>query len=183
MTMKKALSISLIAFTSFLGVFIGVIAGAPAAQAHAGLVSTNPQVASEITVMPEQVTLTFTEELLTLGGKDVNTLSLKDPNGTEIALTDIAVSGAVLSASIPTADYPSGSYEVQYKIVSADGHKLESHYTFSLNAPTLLGEPAATPAPAASSESKVLPLPIVGAIVVVILLGGLFAFRSFNRSK
>ena len=34
-----------------------------------------------------------------------------------------------------------------------------------------------------ADEEEALPLPIVGAIMVVALLGGLYAYRRFNRKK
>jgi methionine-rich copper-binding protein CopC len=148
------------------------------ANAHAGLVSADPAANSEVLVMPEKISLTFTEDLMVLGEKDVNSISLNLMDGPEIALTDIKVDGAVLSATVPAGQYESGTYEVFYKIVSADGHKLSDSYAFSLNSIARV----ATPAPAEDSHG-VLPLPIVGAIVIVLLLGGYFALRARNRKS
>ena len=147
------------------------------ANAHAGLVSSNPEANKEITVMPGEISLTFTEDLLTLGGKSVNTLSLTGPDGL-LTLTSIAVNGAVLSAAVPDGEYTSGTYSVDYKIVSADGHQLGDSYQFSLNAPT----PLIAPAPAADSHG-VLPLPIVGAIAILIAVGGFLALSARNRKR
>ena len=149
------------------------------ANAHAGLVSANPVANKEITAMPDRISLTFTEDLMVLGESDVNSISLNLMDGPEVTLTDVKVDGAVLSATIPAGGYESGTYEVFYKIVSADGHKLSDSYAFSLNAPTLL----TAPKPSADSGDGVLPLPIVAAIVIVVILGGFFALRARNRQR
>jgi methionine-rich copper-binding protein CopC len=146
------------------------------ANAHAGLVSSNPAANTEITVMPSEISLTFTEDLLILGDQKVNSIVLTHYDGAAIELSDIKVEGATLSASVPEAEYQSGIYEVVYKIVSADGHKVSDSFTYSLNAPTLL----IAPAPAKNGHG-VLPLPIVGAIAIVIAVGGLFALRARQR--
>jgi methionine-rich copper-binding protein CopC len=153
--------------------FFALVVAPATASAHAGLVSANPVANKEITVMPEEITLTFTEDLMVLGEADVNTISMNLLDGAEVPLTDVTVAGATLSAKVPAGEYESGTYEVFYKIVSADGHKLSDSYAFSLNAPTLL----ISPAPAKQSHG-VIPLPIVGAIALVIALAGLFIYRS-----
>ena len=156
---------------------IAILYSPSAAFAHAGLVSSNPEANKEITAMPSEISLTFTEDLLTLGDKNVNTISLNLLDGPEVPLTNITVKGAVITATVPQENFESGSYEVFYSIVSADGHKVSDSYRFSLNAPTLL----TAPTPAAETGKGVIPLPIVAAIVIVLLLGGYFALRARNR--
>ena len=149
------------------------------ANAHAGLVSADPAANSEVLVMPEKISLTFTEDLMVLGEKDVNSISLNLMDGPEVSLTDIKVEGAVLSATVPAGMYESGTYEVFYSIVSADGHKLSDSYSFSLNSIAR----GVTSVPADENGDGVLPLPIVGAIVIVVILGGFFALRARNRKR
>ncbi len=149
------------------------------ANAHAGLVSANPEANSSVTVMPTEIALTFTEDLMVIGDKKVNSISLNLLDGAEIALTDLKVDGSVLSATVPAGEYDSGVYEVFYSIVSADGHKVSDSYSFSLNAPT----PLIAPAPSDDGGDGVLPLPIVGAIALVVILGGFFALRARNRKR
>jgi methionine-rich copper-binding protein CopC len=149
-----------------------------AAFAHAGLVSSNPAANTEVTLMPNEISLTFTEDLMVLGDKSVNSLSLNLMDGAEVTLTDLKVDGAVLSAKVAPAEFDAGTYEIFYTIVSADGHKLSDSYSFSLNAPT----PLIAPAPEKDGHG-VLPLPIVAAIALVLLLGGFYAFRARNRKR
>jgi methionine-rich copper-binding protein CopC len=164
---------------ALLSIFALSALAATTASAHAGLVSSNPEANSSVTLMPEKISLTFTEDLMVLGEKDVNSISLNLMDGPEVTLTHIKVDGAVLSATVAAGEYESGTYEVFYKIVSADGHKLSDSYSFSLNAPT----PLVAPAPSADDGDGVLPLPIVGAIAIVLLLGGFFALRARNRQR
>ena len=165
-----------------IGVAVLILSPATA-FAHAGLVSANPEPNKEITVMPDRISLTFTEDLMVIGEKNVNTISLSYQPSADatvtINLTDLQVEGATLSAVVPAENYQSGTYEITYSIVSADGHKVSDSYRFSLNAPTLL----IAPAPAKDAGHGVLPLPIVGAIALVIALGGLFAFRARTRKS
>jgi hypothetical protein len=148
------------------------------ANAHAGVVTSNPAQNSEVTEMPAEISLTFTEDLLVLGDKSVNSLSLNLMDGAEVALTDIKVDGAVLSAKVSPGEYEAGTYEIFYKIVSADGHKLSDSFSFSLNAPT----PLIAPTPQKDNHGT-LPLPIVGAIALVIVIGGIYAFRARNNKR
>lgn len=149
------------------------------ANAHAGLVSSNPAVNSEVKVMPGELSLKFTEDLMVLGENEVNSISLNLMDGPEVSLTDIKVDGAVLSATVPAGMYESGTYEVFYKIVSADGHKLSDSYSFALNSIAR----GVTSTPADDDGDGVLPLPIVGAIALVTILGGYFALRARNRKS
>jgi methionine-rich copper-binding protein CopC len=149
------------------------------ANAHAGLVSADPAPNSEVLVMQDEISLTFTEDLMVLGENEVNSISLNLMDGPEVSLTDIKVDGAVLSATVPAGMYESGTYEVFYKIVSADGHKLSDSYSFALNSIAR----GVTSAPADEDGDGVLPLPIVGAIALVTILGGYFALRARNRKS
>lgn len=149
------------------------------ASAHSGLVSSNPAANVEITSMPAEIELKFTEELMTVGEESVNTISLVDPLGTQITLRNIQVIGALLTAKIPESEYPSGLYTVNYKIVSADGHKLSESYSFSLNAPV----PVVTSTPVEEEESSALPLPIVIAVSALIALGGFFIYSRGRREE
>ncbi len=149
------------------------------ASAHSGLLSANPAANVEITTMPAEIELTFTEELMTIGEESVNTISLIDPNGAQIALEKIQVEGALLTAMIPESEYASGSYTVNYKIVSADGHKLSESYSFSLNAPV----PVVTSIPVEEEESNPLPLPIVIALAALIATGGFLVYNKSRRGE
>ena len=154
-----------------------LVAAPSYASAHAGLVSSNPVDASELTQMPSEITLNFTDQLMTFSDKQVNTVSLSLQGGDQVALGEVRVEGATLSAVIPAGTYQSGIYEISYRIVSADGHKVSEILTFSLNLP----EEAAGLEPRAEESDQgqgVIPLPLVAAIAILLLLGGFFALRN-----
>ncbi len=143
------------------------------ANAHAGVVSVSPAQDQVLMSMASEISIQFSEELLTISNQDVNTLSLTELDGPPIELENIRVEGEFLKAGIPTGDYAPGTYEVTYRIVSADGHKLSDSFTFALNAP------AVTAAPVTTDEGDgVIPLPIVAAVVILILAGGFLIFRG-----
>jgi methionine-rich copper-binding protein CopC len=159
-----------------LFLFIGNLLLPNSAQAHAGVVSTFPSQDEVATVMPAEIKVVFSEELMTITDKEINTIFLTHFDGPPVEITDVKVTGTTLSATVPSGDYEPGVYEVNYRIVSADGHQVSDSFTFSLNAPVT------TSAPSVAEEGDgVLPLPIVGAIAIVVILGGYLALRARNR--
>ena len=146
------------------------------ANAHAGAVSTSPAQDEVVTVMPAEIKVVFSEELMTIADKEINTISLTHFDGPPVEISDVKVTGTTLSATVPSGDYEPGVYEVNYRIVSADGHQVSDSFTFSLNAPVTTAEPNVD-----GDGDGVLPLPIVGAIAIVVILGGYVALRARNR--
>lgn len=104
------------------------------AHAHAGLESSIPAKGSTLSEMPNEIVLTFTEELLKIGEERVNTLELISSNGEVLPLGPLDVEGEVLSAKILTKskDFISGSYKIKFRVVSADGHPVKSQIKFQL---------------------------------------------------
>jgi methionine-rich copper-binding protein CopC len=145
------------------------------ASAHAGVVGTSPAQDQVLTSMPNQISITFSEELLTITGQEINTISLSAFDGPPVEIGEVKISGTTLSATIPEGEYDSGFYEVSYRIVSADGHKVSDLFTFSLNVPALISEPFI------EKGDGVIPAPIAGAIAIVLALGGYLALRANKR--
>jgi copper transport protein len=143
------------------------------AFAHAGVVATAPVQDQVLMSMAREISIQFSEELLTIENQDVNTISLTELDGPAIELENVTVDGAFLKAEIPIGDYAPGTYEVNYRIVSADGHKVSDSFTFSLNAPAV----TATAAPVEDGDG-VIPLPIVAAIAIILIAGGFLLFRA-----
>lgn len=121
--------------------------------AHADLESSSPVADELVTTWPQQVVLRFNEELITTGEQQVNFVSVTDVAGGQIDLMDSAVSGNLVTVSLPDATV-SGSYFVNYRVVSADGHVIEDSYEFiyeaanepvAISADTTDQEPVATP--------------------------------------
>jgi methionine-rich copper-binding protein CopC len=157
------------------------------ANAHAGVVATSPSQDQVVTTMPTEVSVTFSEELLEISDKEVNTLTVADPDGALIENLNHRVEGPTLIATLPAADnesgeYPSGLYTVNYRVVSADGHEVTDSYTFSLNAPMLLAtESAAQEGGDQEGGDGVIPLPILIAILTLLVAGGILLIRLRKR--
>jgi len=139
-----------------------LLASTAVAAAHATRISTDPADNASVKTGPDRVTATFNEQLqptfaaMTVVGPDGNLWSTGDPQ----------VSGAVLSVAVRPLG-PAGTYTVNYRVTSADGHPVSGSWSFSLTTPG-----SGTPGPAAAAPSDdggglpVWPF-IVGAAVLV----------------
>ena len=165
--MKKALEAAILVLATLLMPVT--------AMAHSGVVSSNPSAGQVLTEFPNEISVTFSEELLVIEGKAVNTLTLTAQDKTQVRLTDIRVEGNLVRATVPIGDHQAGLYEMKYRVVSADGHEVSDVITFSLDTPI---EVAITP----ESEPFALPLPIVLAIALLIVAGGFFALERRRRA-
>ncbi|MFV8161663.1 copper resistance CopC family protein [Mycobacterium sp. 134] len=138
--------------------------GAPAASAHAARVAAEPAEHAALSASPPRVSATFNEALqpafasMTVVGPDNNLWSEGDPS----------VTGAVLSVGVRPLG-PAGTYTVNYRVTSADGHVVSGSWSFDL---TVAG--TGTPGPAASSPAQsdggIVVWPFV--LVAVVLIGG-----------
>lgn len=165
-----------VAWLSALCVVMALMFGsAGVASAHSKLESSVPDNGAKVDAGPAKVSLTFNEALqesfavLTVVGPDDHYWQNGDP----------VIKGATISVALRTLG-PAGTYKVNYRVTSADGHPVEGQRTFELTA-------AGTGTPGAAvtdeqPESSGIPLwPfIVGAIVI---LGGGLAFVLRPRRK
>jgi copper resistance protein C len=167
----------------------GLLAATPA-YAHDALVSTDPPADAALEALPAQLTLTFTAELLAGAGNEV---IVTDAAGTALTDGDAVVDGTNLVQPL-LADAASGAVTVAWRAVSSDGHPISGQYAFTVTAPapspTATDEPSATPEPTVtvtataptatptgpSSVTTASPLPwIIGAIVVLLVVGAVIA--------
>jgi methionine-rich copper-binding protein CopC len=156
-----------------------------AAQAHSVLESSNPAQGQVVETLPSQISLTFNEELISIEGESVNTLTLKSVDGAGYELLPPTIIGAVLSAQVAGGEYPAGEYVLSYRAVSADGHPITGEVTFSTNAPTAIEFEVAVPVttsyipePVESSTNALLY--IIGGLLL--LIGILFGMKWRRRS-
>ncbi|WP_421735419.1 copper resistance CopC family protein [Cellulomonas sp.] len=183
-----------------------VVLGASAAQAHTVLQSTDPAVGSTVPVVPEIITLTFSEPVLALG----TTIMVHTPDETMVnigppVLVDNTVSQAV------TGELPAGEYTVLYRVTAADGHPVEDQFRFTAAgatsygvatpAPTMTASPTSTPTPSPSTSAEVTPTPsasptsppatelagrvtgpvLVGVVAALVAAGGVVALLLVRR--
>jgi copper resistance protein C len=179
--MRKLLSFL---FFALLSISFASIFSTTAAVAHSGVVSSNPSADQVLTALPDEISVTFSDELLVIEGKTVNTLTLTAQDTTQVPLTDISVEGNFLSASVPAGDFPAGLYEMKYRVISADGHEVSDVITFSID--SSMASPASSASPeVVKSESQpfAVPLPIVLAIALLIVAGGFYLLARRRRSN
>lgn len=149
----------LLVFLCGLVVAVSALLGATsAASAHASLLRSTPGEGAVVQAAPAEIVLGFSETVTPL------VIELRAPDGTTARLIAKAV-GADLAIARPSNETV-GTYQLSWRVVSADGHPVAGVLTFSL------GSPSATPPAAPELNDKSLRLAIWGAKLVLYL--GLF---------
>ncbi|MGD1172749.1 copper resistance protein CopC [Mycobacterium seoulense] len=143
---------------------------APAASAHAARIATDPADNAVLATGPARVSATFNEQLqstfaaMTVVGPDGNTWSAGEPT----------VRGAVVGIDLRPLG-PAGTYTVNYRVTSADGHVVSGSWSFRLTVPG-----TGTPGPPAGRAPAGGDVPVWPFVVVAGLLvagGALWAVR------
>jgi methionine-rich copper-binding protein CopC len=96
---------------------------------HAYLVKSSPARRAALSSPPTRVVLWFNERL----EAQFSQLSVWNAEGQQVDGGDIQVGpddGKRLSVGIPTL--PAGSYTVKYRVLSVDGHVVESEFPFTI---------------------------------------------------
>src|SRR5690349_14693542 len=115
---------------------LGALAIATPASAHAVLLRTSPAENSVVATPPADVALTFSEQVTPVPDK----VYLVGPDGKRADAGAVRVNGSdVLIPMDPKA--ARGTYLVNYRVVSADGHPVAGAFTFSVGAPSPGGPP------------------------------------------
>ena len=115
-----------------LALVLIVVAGMPAsAWAHAALVKSTPARRAAVAAPPPRVELIFSERL----EPAYSTVSVVDETGRQVDLKDAAVApddGRRLAVSLPPL--AAGTYTVRFRVLSVDGHVVESEFPFTVGA-------------------------------------------------
>lgn len=141
------------------------------AAAHSQLVSTLPVDGTTVATPPTEVRFTFNENLM----DGLTTLAIIDSAGNVVTSMSIAPTGTEVALPWP-ADLGRGTWQVSYRVVSADGHPVSGAITFTVGAESPV---SAESAPSATDRSVTLWL-VVGAILVVIIVVLVMAWRRRN---
>jgi copper transport protein len=132
---------------------------APAASAHALIVSSTPAAGSDLTQLPKAVTVTFSEEIV----PKLSSLTVVDSAGHKVnSAASHAVKGNALQLAVSLPTLHSGVYTVQWHTVSSDdGHATGGTFTFGVG--PLAYAAMSGPAPAlVSAASSASPLGVAG---------------------
>ncbi len=170
--LRKVSHIALAAFV------LAFLTSAPA-EAHTSVVKTIPSYKSTLSEMPETISIEFTDILMTLGEKKVNSIEVTDPNGVEIPIVATNIDKSVLSVSLPQRSFLDGTYLVSYRVVSADGHSISGSYELYLNTPSK----SANTAEVHQSFFHIHQSHIIQGGVALFLILLWWAYRRFNREQ
>lgn len=107
------------------------IAATAPASAHDELISSSPGTNSVVATMPDTLTLTYNEDVMTVGDE----VALTDGSGNTVTTGEPTIDGAVVSIPVPNASsLADGAYSLAWRVVSADGHPVEGTIVFSVGA-------------------------------------------------
>jgi len=144
------------------------------ASAHTELVSSSPENGAVITTWPTQVSLTFSEDLQNIAGKNSNVVTVHNAIAEELNAGDISVVGPTITVPVSENSTP-GIVLVSYRVASADGHVVEGEYTFNYGEANVTGTPY--------TVKKKSNTAIYGASTVLIVLTGLFGIWAYRRRR
>ncbi len=176
--MKHLVAVTVLSF----GLAVAMLGNAGVAGAHAARIASDPAENASLSQGPPKVSATFNEAMqpqfaaMTVVGPDGNLWSTGEPE----------VDGAVISVGVRPLG-PAGTYTVNYRATSADGHVVTGSWSFQLTVAGsgASGPPAAEPprAPAAeaggnSEGSDGIPVwPFYVGAAVIIVAGAVWAAR------
>jgi len=158
-----------------------LFAATAVAAAHAVLVSTDPADGAELSRGPDRVSATFNEQLQT----SFAAMTVVGPDRNLWSTGEAQVHGAAVSVALRPLG-PTGTYTVNYRVTSADGHVVSGSWSFQLTVagtgepgPPVAGHGNAAPAvPRRSGEPQGdLPLWPFAAGAVALVAAGLWLNR------
>jgi methionine-rich copper-binding protein CopC len=158
---------------AFVVVVLAVLTliGAGTASAHAIRISADPTPDSAVDKGPERVSGTFNEQLQT----SFAAMTVVGPDGNLWSTGPTDVQGAVASVGLRPLG-PVGTYTVNYRVTSADGHVVSGSWSFRL---TTAG--SGTPGPpvgATGPADEGVPVwPFIAAAVAIVGAGAWWAVR------
>jgi hypothetical protein len=132
-----------------------VLGLAAPASAHNYLVSSTPEVGGTLTELPDRFDITTNDRLLAIGGSDSGfAFRVIGPDGRYHEDGCVSVDGPSMTTKAALGS--SGRYEVEWQIVSADGHTVSDRYDFTWKAPAGFSPDrgSATPATCATGDGS-----------------------------
>jgi copper resistance protein C len=143
---------------------------AQVAFAHAWRMSTEPADNAVLTSGPARVSATFNERLQTTFAA----MTVVGPDGNVWSTGEPTVQGAVVGIGLRPLG-PAGTYTVNYRVTSADGHVVSGSWSFRLTVPG-----TGTPGPAAATSDTrddILVWPFVVVALALVAAGALWEVR------
>jgi methionine-rich copper-binding protein CopC len=126
---SRGLSLKRLAGTGMLAIVMAAGLHSGTALAHAMLVKAEPARRAALTRAPAQVRLWFNEEI----EKDYASLAVQD--AAKATVTEIKPHVAAddpKSIVLPLPELEAGKYTVKFRVLSVDGHVVDSSYDFTV---------------------------------------------------
>jgi len=171
--LTRTQSVLAVAFL-ILGWCAAALGGAGTAAAHPTLIAPTPPQNAELNPAPAPLSAPVSEAMqpqfaaMTVVGPDGNLWSTGDP----------VVDGPVISVGVRPLG-PSGTYTVNYRATSADGHVVSGSWSFRLTVPSTgtPGPPVEAAEPPPSDDGSIPVWPFYVGAVVVVAAGAVWAVR------
>ena len=154
-------------------------ATAAPATAHTKLISSDPAAGSLVESWPTEISLTFDEDLITVGGEKSNFLVVNNAVGDQISADDEVLTGSQIKVSLDPNTI-TGPVLVYYRVVSADGHPVEGEYTFNFGTVAAGSESAEG---VQNEEKSKYPISIYIATALFITTSLFFGIYAYRRRK
>ena len=126
---SRGLSLKRLAGAGMLAIVMAIGLHSGTALAHAMLVKAEPARRAALTKAPSQVRLWFNEEI----EKDYASLAVQD--AAKATVTEIKPHVAAddpKSIVLPLPELEAGKYTVKFRVLSVDGHVVDSSYDFTV---------------------------------------------------
>jgi len=162
--------------------------------AHTGLESSTPAQGTTVTEKISEITLSFLTKI-----EKTSSFTLTNSSDEEIKVEDITVNDHLLTGNI-TESLVNGVYQINWKIIGADGHPMEGVIDFVLDAPEEVEVVEPTPEPldevepvessteeigttVETEQEEKSSNSIVGIIIVLVIIVALAAWWMARRNK
>lgn len=146
------------------GLALLLLAPAAPASAHSELIASTPANGARLDQPPRRVTLTFSEGVDLVDGG----LRLLDGRGHDVRTAAPTAQGSRVDWAMPR-DLPDGTYLVDWRVVSADGHPVSGAFSFGVGADARAVQPGA--AGASTGPPLVVATRWLGYLMFALLVG------------
>ncbi|WP_170289803.1 copper resistance CopC family protein [Cytobacillus depressus] len=117
------------------------------AFAHSHLEGSNPADGDIVTEPLKEIVLEFDGKI-----EQGSYIDVKTTEGKEIQLQEITIGEGTLTGTV-AEPLPNDEYQVNWSIISADGHPIEGEFSFTVNAPVPESVEEGTEKPSETTES------------------------------
>jgi copper resistance protein C len=149
------------------------------AIAHTKLLISDPAAGSLVESWPTEISLTFDEDLISVGDEKSNFLVVNNAVGDQISADDEVLTGSQIKVSLDP-NTVTGPVLVYYRVVSADGHPVEGEYSFNFGT---IAEGAETAEGVQNEEKSKYPIGIYIATALFITTSLFFGIYAYRRRK